>query len=108
MVRMKQLKSCRIKKIKRSKEILSHFNTLSVKRGECYLNVVELDLARKTIEGDFFKVILNSIFMTKEQFGKKMESLKSASAKRFNNLTKYSEFEIESCLVNYVNNIEDI
>jgi hypothetical protein len=34
--------------------------------------------------------------------------LKSASAERFNSLTEYSEFEVESWLVNYVNKNEDI
>ena len=30
--------------------------------------------------------------MTKDQFEKKLESLKSVSTERFNNLTEYSEF----------------
>jgi ATP:corrinoid adenosyltransferase len=34
--------------------------------------------------------------------------LKSASAERFNSLTEYSELEVESWLVSYVNKNEDI
>jgi hypothetical protein len=41
--------------------------------------------------------------MSKEQFEEKVELLKTASTKRFNNLTEYSELEVESWLVSYVN-----
>jgi hypothetical protein len=67
-----------------------------------------LDLDGTTREVDNPKIISNSIFMTKEQFEKKLESLKSASTERFNSLTEYSEFEVESWLVNYVNKNEDM
>jgi len=46
--------------------------------------------------------------MIKEKFEEKLESLKSALAERFNSLTEYSEFEVESWLVNYVNKNEYI
>jgi hypothetical protein len=108
LVHIKQLKACWIKRIKCLKEILVDLDTLSVKKGESYLKLVELDLAGTTREVDDPKIILNSIFMTKEQFEKKLESLKSASTERFNSLTEYSEFEVESWLVNYVNKNEDI
>jgi hypothetical protein len=54
------------------------------------------------------KFILNSIFISKEQFEEKLELLKSASAKKFNSLNKYSELEVESWLVSYVNKNEEI
>jgi hypothetical protein len=87
---------------------LVDLDTLSVKKGELYLKLIELDLAGTTKEVDDQKIILNSIFMTKEQFEKKLESLKYASTERFNSLTEYSKFEVESWLVNYVNKNEDI
>jgi hypothetical protein len=105
---IKQLKACWIKRIKCLKEILDDLDTLSVKRGECYLKLIDLDLVGTTGEVDDTKIILNSVFMTKEQFEAKLESLKSASTERFNGLMKYSEFEVESWLVNYVNKNEDI
>jgi hypothetical protein len=37
-----------------------------------------------------------------------LDSLKIASAEKFNNLTEYSETEVESWLVSYVNKNEDI
>jgi hypothetical protein len=66
-------------------------DTTSVKRGESYLKLIELDLARKTGEVEDQKFILNSIFMSKEKFKEKMELLKYASAERFNSLTENSK-----------------
>jgi hypothetical protein len=66
---------------------LNDFDIISVKRGEFYLKLIELDLSRTTGEFDDSKIILNSIFMSKEQFEEKLESLKYASAKSFNSLT---------------------
>jgi len=39
---------------------------------------------------------------------KKIDLLKVASTKKFNNLIEYSELEVESCLDSYVNKNEDI
>jgi hypothetical protein len=106
--RIKQLKYCWIKRIKCLKEILNDLDTLGIKTGECYLKLIDLDLVGTTGEVDDTKIILNSVFMTKEHFEEKLESLKYASTERFNGLTEYSEFEVESWLVNYVNKNEDI
>jgi hypothetical protein len=54
------------------------------------------------------KFILNSVFISKEQFEEKMELLKSASVEKFNSLTEYSKLEVESWLVSYVNKNESI
>jgi hypothetical protein len=68
---------------------LVDLDTLSVKKGELYLKLIDLDLVGTTREVEDQNVILNSIFMTKEQFEKKLESLKSTSTERFNSLTEY-------------------
>jgi len=105
---IKQLKACWIKIIKCLKEIFDDLDSLSVKRGECYLKLIDLDLAATTREVDDSKIILNSVFMTKEQFEAKLETLKFASTERFNSITKYSKFEVESWLVNYANKNKDL
>jgi hypothetical protein len=66
LVHVKKLKACWIKRIKCLKDILVDCDTLSVKRGESYLKLIELDLAGTTGEVEDPKFILNSIFMTKE------------------------------------------
>jgi hypothetical protein len=45
---------------------------------------------------------------SKEQFKVKLDSLKNAASKKFNNLIEYSKIEVESWLVIYVNINEDI
>jgi hypothetical protein len=87
---------------------LDDLDTLSIKRGECHLKLIDLDLVGTTGEVDDTKIILNSVFMTKEKFEAKLESLKSQSAERFNGLTEYSGFEVDNWLVNYVNKNDDI
>jgi hypothetical protein len=87
---------------------LDELNTLSVKKGECDLKLIDLEFIGTTGEVDDTKIILNSIFMTKEHFEEKVEILKSSSMEMFNSLTKYSEFDVENWLVNYVNKNEDI
>jgi hypothetical protein len=86
---IKQLKSCWIKIIKFLKEILDDLDTLGVKGGEVYLKLIDLDLVGTIGEVDDTKIILNFVFITKEQFEAKLESLKSASTERFNGLTEY-------------------
>jgi hypothetical protein len=75
--RIKQLKACWIKRIKCLKEILDDLDILSVKRGECYLKLIDLDLVGTRGEVDDSKIILISVLMTKEQFEAKLETLKT-------------------------------
>jgi hypothetical protein len=78
-------------------------DTISVKKGDLYLKLIELDLAGTTGDVEDPHLILDSILMSKEQFEEKMELLKTASTERFNSLTEYSKLEVESWLVSYVN-----
>jgi len=87
---------------------LANCDTISVKRGASYLKLIELDLGGTTGEVEEQKFILNYIFMSKEQFKEKLELLKSSLDERFNSLTKYSELEVESWLLSYVNKSEYI
>jgi hypothetical protein len=54
-------------------------DTLSVKKGELYLKLIELDLAGTTGEVQDPKLILNSMLMTREQFEEHLEILKVVS-----------------------------
>jgi len=77
--RIKQLKSCWIKMIKTLKEILQDCDTLSVKKEESYLKLIELDLAGTTGDVQDQKLLLNSIFMKKEKLEEHLEILKGVS-----------------------------
>jgi hypothetical protein len=102
------LKACWLKRIKVLKEILVDCDTLSVKKGELYFKLIELDLAGTTGEVQDPKLILNSMLMTREQFEEHLEILKGVSTEKFNSMTEYTEHEVESWLVSYVNKNEDI
>ena len=56
------------KKNKVSKRILVDCDTISVKRGELYLKLIELDLVGTTREVEDPKLILNYVLMSKEKF----------------------------------------
>jgi hypothetical protein len=60
-----------------------------LKERELYLKLIELDLDGSTGDVEDPHLILNSILMSKEQFEVKLDSLKIASAEKFNNLTEY-------------------
>jgi hypothetical protein len=90
IVRIKQHKACWIKRIKSPKEMLVDCDTISVKEGDLYLKLIELDLTGTIGDVEDPHLILDSILMSKEQFKEKLELLKTASTERFNSLTKYS------------------
>jgi hypothetical protein len=83
-------------------------DTLSVKNGESYLKLIELDLLGTTREVQDPKLILNSMLMTREKFQEHLEIMKGVSTEKFNSMNKYTENEVESWLVSYANKNEDI
>jgi hypothetical protein len=107
-IHLKQLKACWLKRIKSLKEMLVECDVISVKRGELYLKLIELELVGSTEDVEDPHLIMNSILLSKEQMEEKLDSLKIASTKKFNNLNEYSETEVESWLVCYVNKNDDI
>jgi hypothetical protein len=107
-IHLKQLKACWLKRIKSLKEMLVNVMSLVSKRGELYLKLIELELVGSTEDVEDPHLIMNSILLSKEQMEEKLDSLKIASAEKFNNLTEYSETKVESWLVHYVNKNDDI
>jgi hypothetical protein len=105
---IKPLKACWIRNIKVLKEILDDYDTLVVKKEGIYHKLIEINMGVTIGKVQDLKLILNSIFMTMQQFEEHMEILKGLSTRKFNNVIEYTEYEIESWLVNYVNKNEDI
>jgi len=58
-IRIKQLKACWIKIIKSLKEMLAYCDTISVKKRELYLKLIELDLVGSTEDVEESHLILN-------------------------------------------------
>ena len=76
-------------------------DTLSVKRGESYLKLIEIDFTETTEEIEDLKLISKYMLMTREQFEENLDKLKTASTKKFNILIEYTE-RVETWLVIYV------
>jgi hypothetical protein len=90
------------------KEILDDCDDVVVKKEALYHKLTEIDLEGTTGEVQDPNLILNSIFMTRQQFEEHVEILKGLSAEKFNSIIEYNENEIENWLVNYANKNEDI
>jgi hypothetical protein len=78
------------------------------KREILYQKLTEIDLVGSTGEVQDPHIILNSTFLTKEQFEEHVEILKNLSAEKFNSIKEYNEDEIDNWLVNYSNKNECI
>jgi len=105
---IKQLKACWIKKIKILKEIMEECDVVVTKKEGLYKRLTEMDLVGTTGEVKDPKLILNSIFMKREQFQQEVEILKGLSVEKFNSIIEYNENEIEDWLVNYAKKNKDI
>jgi hypothetical protein len=62
---------------------------------------MEIDLAESTNEVQDPKLIINSMFLTKQQFNKQVEIFKGLSVEKFYGILEYNEDDIDNCLVDY-------
>ena len=90
------------------KEILHDCDALVVKKEALYRKLTEIDLAWATGKVQDLNLILNSIFVTRQQFEEHVEILKGLLDENVYNINEYIEYEIESWLENYINKNEDI
>jgi len=65
-------------------------------------------IARSTNEGKNPKLILNSMFMTRQHFDEQVKILKGLSTEKFNDIIVYGKEEIDNCLVDYSMKNKDI
>jgi hypothetical protein len=73
-----------------------------------YKRLTEIDLAGGTNEVKDPKLILNSIFLTKQRFDKQVEILKGLSLEKFYGILEYDEDDIDNGLVEYFVKNQDI
>jgi hypothetical protein len=62
---------------------------------------MEVDLAGSTNEFQDLKLILNSLFLTKQQFDEQVEIFKGLSFENFYGILEYDEDDIDNWLVDY-------
>ena len=68
----------------------------------------EIDLARGTNEVQDPKLILSSMFLTKQQFDKQVDIFKGLSIEKFYGILEYDEDTIDNWLVDYSVKNKDI
>jgi hypothetical protein len=79
-----------------------------LKREELFKRLTEIDLERGTKKVQDPKLILNSIFLTKQQFDEQVEIFKGLSVENFYGILEYNEDEIDNWLVYYSMKNQDI
>jgi hypothetical protein len=70
--------------------------------------MTEIDLSRSTNEVQYPKLILNSLFLTKQEFVEQVEIFEGLSFEKFYDILEYSEDDVENWLVDYSIKNQDI
>jgi hypothetical protein len=79
-----------------------------LKREELFKTLIEIDLAGGTNEVQDPKLIINSMFLTKQQFDEQVEIFKGLSTENLYGILEYNEEEIDIWPVDYVVKNQDI
>jgi hypothetical protein len=106
--RIKQLNACWKEKIKNLNNIVQACSQAISKREELFKRLTEIDLAGGTNEVQDPKLILNSMFLTKQQFDEQVEIFKGLSVEKFYGILEYNEDDIDNWLVDYSVKNQDI
>jgi hypothetical protein len=98
--RIKQLNVCWKEKIKNLNNIIQVCNQAISKREELLKRLTEVDLAKSTNKVRDPKLILNSLFLIKQQFDEQVEIFKGLSVEKLYGILEYDEDEIldNSCI----------
>ena len=78
------------------------------RREELFKKLTEIDIAGNTNEVQDPKLILNSLFLTKQAFDEQVEIFKGLSFEKFYGILEYGEDDVENWLVNYSIKNQDI
>jgi hypothetical protein len=71
------------------------------RREELFKSLTKVDLAGRTNKVQDPKLILNSLFLTKQQFDEQVEIFKGLSVEKFYGILEYEEDNIDNWLVVY-------
>jgi hypothetical protein len=107
-IRIKQLNACWKEKIKNFNNIVQACRKAILKREELFKRITETDLEGGTNEVHDTKLILNSMFLTKQQFDEQVKIFKGLSVEFFYYILKYNDDDINNWLVDYSVKNQDI
>jgi hypothetical protein len=105
---IKQLNACWKENIKNLSNIDQACNEATLKKEEIFKRITKIDLEGGNNELQDPKLILNSMFLTKQQFDEQVEILKGLSVEKFYGILEYNEDEIDNWLVDYSVKNQDI
>jgi hypothetical protein len=102
-IRLRKINVGWLKMIECLKELLEECDNINGKRGDLFLKLVDLT---KELRGPH--LIMDSILLSKDQLQEHLDALKVSWENEFNEITEYSEEEVEKWLIRYVNKNEDV
>jgi hypothetical protein len=105
---IKQLNACWKEKVKNLNIIVQACSQAITRREELFKNLTEIDLAGRTNEIQDHKLILNSLFITKQEFDEQVDIFKWLSFEKLYGILEYSEDDVENWLVDYSIKNQDI
>ena len=83
-------------------------NHAITRREELFKKLTEIDLVGSTNEFQDPKLILNSLFLTKQAFDEQVEIFKGLSFENFYGILEYGEDDVKKWLVDYLIKNQDI
>jgi hypothetical protein len=98
---IKQLNVCWKEKIKNLNNNVLACSQAITRREELFKRLTEVDLAGSTNEVQDPKLIINLLFLTKQQFDEQVEIFKGLSIEKFYGIIEYDENAIDNWLVDY-------
>jgi uncharacterized protein YeeX (DUF496 family) len=99
--RIKQLNACWKEKVKNLHLIVLSCEQVVSKKEELFRKLTEIDLAGSTNEVQDPKLILNSLFLTKQAFDEQVDIFKGLSLEKFYDILEYDEDDVDNWLVDY-------
>jgi hypothetical protein len=106
--RIKQLNAYWKEKIKNLNNIIQTCSQAITRREELFKRLTGVGLARRNKEVQDPQLILNSLFLTKQQFDEQVDIFKGLAIKKFYGIIEYDENTIYKWLVDYSIKNQDI
>jgi hypothetical protein len=94
--RFKKLNACWKEKVKNLNGIAQACSQAITRREELFKKLTEIDLTESTNEVQDPKLILNSLFLTKQAFDEQVEIFKGLSFEKFYGILEYGEDDMEN------------
>jgi hypothetical protein len=100
---MNKINECWLRRIKELREMINDIEVLRNKKNDLFLKLVSL-----TKELDGPTLLMDTMILTKESLTRQLNALKVAWANEFTKTIEFSEDEVETWLVRYINRNDEV